>query len=83
MVIDEPAMWNLIPAAKRGRIMCAAKAMCSSRDAEDDLFNEEEGREDCTGCDTPQGGSCIAFGIYGQMALAVIEALDRKEQSNG
>ena len=77
MIIDEPAMWNLIPASKRDRVLCAAKAMCSSRDADDDLWHDGEGRDDCTGCDTPAGGSCVAFGLYGGMALAVVEALDQ------
>ena len=73
MVIDEPAMWNLIPVAKQERVMCAAKAMCRSRDAEDDDL------EHCGSCDTPEGGSCVAFGLYGHMALEVIEAMDRAE----
>lgn len=76
MVTDEPVMWNLIPAHKRERVMCAAKAMCRSRDTDDDLWNDDEGRDACAGCDTPEGGSCVAFGLYGQMAIEVIEALD-------
>jgi len=77
MVIDEPAMWNLIPAAKRDRVLCAAKAMCRSRDTDDDAWHDGEGRDACGACDTPAGGSCVAFGLYGQMAVDVIEALDR------
>ena len=77
MIIDEPAMWHLIPLAKRERIMIAAKAMCQSRDADDDLWDDNEGSAACDGCDTPGGGSCVAFGLWGQMALEVIEALDR------
>lgn len=73
MVIDEPVMWNLIPEAKRARVMCAAKAMCRTRDATDD---DEDEDIHCEGCDTPEGGSCIAFGLYGHMAIEVIEALD-------
>ncbi|PHQ58829.1 MAG: hypothetical protein COC10_13785 [Sphingobium sp.] len=76
MIIDEPAMWNLIPVQKRDRIMVAAKALCRSRDADDDEWAEGAGRDACADCDTPQGGSCIAFGLFGQMAIDVIEALD-------
>lgn len=66
MTVDEPAMWRLIPAHKRERVLIAAKAMCRSRDA-------DETEEACT-CDNAH---CIAFGLYGQMAIEVIEALDR------
>ena len=76
MVVDEPAMWNLIPAAKRERVLCAAKAMCRSRDVEDD--EDDESADHCKDCDTEHGGSCVAFGLYGHMALEVIEALDRQ-----
>ena len=79
MVIDEPAMWNLIPQAKRERVMCAAQAMCRSKDACDD--EDDETPNHCAGCDTPTGGSCVAFGLYGQMAISVIEALDRASLS--
>lgn len=75
MVVDEPVMWNLIPEAKRERVMCAAKAMCRSKDACDDEADETP--DHCAGCDAPTGGSCVAFGLYGHMALEVIEALDR------
>lgn len=68
MIVDEPAMWNLIPAAKRDRVMIAAKALCASRDTDDDGWGA---------CEHPGGGSCIAFGLYGQMAIDVIEALYR------
>lgn len=77
MVVDEPVMWNLIPEAKRDRVLCAAKAMCRSRDAGDD--DDDETFAHCDGCDTPEGGSCVAFGLYGQMALEVIESLDKRE----
>ncbi len=77
MIVNEPAMWNLIPVAKRSRIMIAAKALCRSRDTDDDDWFEGEGRDGCRDCDTPAGGSCVAFGLYGQMAIDVIEALDR------
>ncbi len=78
MLVDEPVMWNLIPTHKRERVMIAAKAMCQSRDTDDDDWHDGEGRDACSGCDTPGGGSCVAFGLYGQMALDVIEALDRR-----
>lgn len=71
MVIDEPAMWNLIPESKRERVMCVARAMCQSRDSTDDEMDY------CIGCDTIEGGSCVAFGLYGHMAIEVIEALDK------
>jgi hypothetical protein len=77
MIVDEPAMWGLIPAARRPLVMIAAKAMCQSRDTDDDGWNDGEGRDVCKGCDTPAGGSCVAFGLYGQMAVDVIEALHR------
>jgi hypothetical protein len=77
MIVDEPAMWKLIPLAKRERVMTAAKALCASRDTDDDGWHDGEGRDPCGQCDTPAGGSCVAFGLYGQMALDVIEALDR------
>jgi hypothetical protein len=80
MVIDEPAMWNLIPATKRDRVLCAAKAMCRSRDA-DDGDDPDDYNVHCEDCDTPKGGSCIAFALYGHMALEVIEALDREGKS--
>lgn len=80
MVVDEPAMWNLIPATKRDRVLIAAKAMCRSRDTDDDDWHDGESRDECAGCDTPAGGSCVAFGLYGQMAIDVIEALDRAAQ---
>lgn len=76
MVVDEPAMWNLIPAHKRERVLCAAKAMCRSRDAGDD-----DDLSHCDDCDTPEGGSCVAFGLYGQTALEVVEALDKLDKS--
>lgn len=74
MVVDEPIMLKLIPAAKRTKVLIVAKAMCRSRDADEDIEDEAGG---CGECDTPSGGSCIAFGLYGQMAVDVIEALDR------
>lgn len=74
MVVDEPAMWNLIPEAKRAKVMIAAKALCRSRDADEDVDDELGG---CGNCDTTEAGSCVAFGLYGQMAVDVIEALDR------
>lgn len=74
MVVDEPAMWNLIPEAKRARVLLTAKAMCRSRDADEDLENDPSG---CGECGTEAGGSCVAFGLYGQMAVDVVEALDR------
>jgi hypothetical protein len=77
VIVDEPAMWNLIPAAKRDRVMIAAKALCASRDTDDDDWHDGGGRDPCGQCETPAGGSCVAFGLYGQMALDVIEALDR------
>jgi hypothetical protein len=80
MVIDEPAMWNLIPEAKRERVLCAAQAMCRSKDACDD--EDDETVDHCAGCDTPSGGSCLAFGLYGHMALEVIEALDRASSAS-
>lgn len=76
MVIDEPVMWNLIPADKRERVLCAAKAMCRSRDGDE---GDDEDEPHCNGCDTPAGGSCVAFGLYGHMAIEVVEALDRLE----
>lgn len=74
MIADEPAMWNLIPEAKRPKVMIVAKALCRSRDADEDMDDEPGG---CGDCDTPTGGSCLAFCLYGQMAVDVIEALDR------
>lgn len=71
MVHDEPAMWNLMPERQRNRVLIAAKAMCQSRELDDD------GEDHCGACDTPAGGSCVAFGLWGHMALNVIEALDR------
>ena len=66
MVDDEPALWASIPLAQRNRVLIAAKAMCNHPDSADD--------EPCT-CDT-DGGSCIAFGLYGGMAFAAVKALD-------
>ncbi|MEV5021385.1 hypothetical protein MRBLMA1_001207 [Sphingobium sp. LMA1-1-1.1] len=74
MVVDEPAMWNLIPEAKRAKVMIAAKALCRSRDADEDM---DDGLGGCANCDTPAGGSCLAFGLFGHMAVDVVEALDR------
>lgn len=80
MVIDEPAMWNLIPEHKRERVICVAKALCQSREAEDD--EDDETPNHCGSCDTPTGGSCVAFGLYGQMAIDVVEALDKLESQS-
>lgn len=74
MVVDEPAMWKLIPKAKRDKVMIAAKALCRSRDADEDVDDDLGG---CRNCDMPEGGSCLAFALFGHMALDVIEALDR------
>ncbi len=85
MVVDEPAMWNLIPERLKPRVEAAAKAMCRSRDTDDDDWHDGEGRDHCGACDTPAGGSCVAFGLYGQMAIDVVEALDKldREGANG
>jgi hypothetical protein len=76
VIVDEPAMWNLIPAAKRDRVLIAAKAMCASRDTDDDDWHDGGGRDPCR-CEAAGEGTCVAFGLYGQMAIDVIEALDR------
>ena len=78
MIADEPAAWNLIPAHKRERVECVAKAMCRSHDADDGRDAEDY----CGCCDTPEGGSCIAFGLWGQMAIAVVEALDALDRGD-
>ncbi len=80
MVVDEPAMWSLIPDRLKPRVDAAAKALCRSRDTDDDDWHEGEGRDDCRGCDTPEGGSCVAFGLWGQMAIDVVEALDKLDR---
>jgi hypothetical protein len=76
MIVDEPVMWSLIPEHKRDRVMAAAKAMCRSRDTDDDDWHEGAGRDHCGSCDMSAGGSCVAFGLYGQMAIDVVDALD-------
>jgi hypothetical protein len=83
MVDDEPALWNSILESKRARVMAACKAMCRSNDTGVDIIEEQDncatpGRE----CDTPAGGSCIAFGLYGHMGIAVVDALDNMETPN-
>lgn len=59
------------------KVECAAKALCQSRDVDDDNWHDGEGLDGCGGCDTPAGGSCVAFGLYGQMAFDVVVALER------
>ena len=75
MILDEPAFASTLPPAKLRRVEVVAKAMCRHSDADEEFEDE---RDHCANCDTPEGGSCVAFGLYGGVALAVIEALDRE-----
>lgn len=75
MVLDEPKLWNSIPAALQPRVECAAKAMCRSVDMGDEGDDDHPDRA-CLNCDTPAGGTCIAFGLYGHMALEVVKSLE-------
>lgn len=65
MVKDEPKFWRSIPADRRDGVLRAAKAMCNQAGV-------DESDEPCT-CDT-DGGSCVAFGLYGSLAWAAIRA---------
>jgi hypothetical protein len=77
VITDEPKFASLLSGKQLRRVEIASKAMCQSREPDDDDENY------CAGCDTAEGGTCLAFGLYGDMALAVIEALDRERDSNG
>lgn len=72
MMPDEQVAWGLMPDRTKAKVECVAKAMCRSREPDDD-----DDEPYCEGCDTPAGGSCVAFGLWGNMAIAVVEALDR------
>jgi hypothetical protein len=70
MIDDEPAFAAKLSPHKLHRVTIAAKGICQSRLGDDDeLYSCEE-------CDTVKGGSCVAFGIWGDIALAAVEALD-------
>lgn len=77
MIDHEPLFAATLPPAQLRRVEIAAKAMCRHRDLDDECWHDGEGRDECT-CDHLGGGSCVAFGLYGDIALAVIEALDRE-----
>lgn len=66
MVKDEPALWQSLPENQRDGVLRMAKAMCnqSGRDEGDGL---------CT-CET-DGGSCVAFGLYGSLAWAAMQSI--------
>lgn len=68
MVKDEPALWQSIPEDRRHGVLRAAKAMCNQSG-----IDESDGP--CT-CDT-DGGSCVAFGLYGSLAWAAMQSGDR------
>ncbi len=72
MIPDEPKFSALLSGRQLVRVEAAARAMSQSREPDDD---DEESY--CGNCGTDEGGSCLAFGLWGGMALAVIEALDR------
>lgn len=69
MVDDEPALWATIPDRLKPNVEVAAEAMCRHR-SEGDEFED-----DCT-CHLKGGGSCIAFGLYGDLALDAVKAID-------
>lgn len=71
MVKDEPTLWKSIPKHQRNRVMLASKVMCRT-------FGSDDGdeRDHCADCGTPEGGSCVAFGLFGNMAAAVVAALE-------
>lgn len=68
MIRDEPAFYAKIPPRLREQVVIAARAMCRHRD-------EDADHEACR-CDV-DGGTCVAFGLYGDHAFAVVDALDR------
>jgi len=65
MIADEPAFWSSIPEYQRDRVKLAAKAICKSM--------AEEDEEPCN-CTKPS--NCVAVGLFGQYALAAVQALD-------
>ncbi|MED5545740.1 MAG: hypothetical protein VX309_09790 [Pseudomonadota bacterium] len=71
MIVDEPAAWAAIPDDLRPKVQIAAKAICRTTSA-----LGEEGPDHCAGCDTPAGGSCCAFGLWGKVAFDVVKALE-------
>lgn len=66
MIKDEPGFWQSIPEDRREGVQLAAKAMCNQSGI-------DEGNDPCT-CDT-DGGSCVAFGLYGSLAWAAIQTI--------
>ena len=69
IVEDEPAFAAMLGPQMTSAVEHVAKAMCSYS-AED----EEDGRP-CT-CAT-DGGSCVAFGLYGHLAHVAILAMQK------
>lgn len=75
MVDDEPTFWKSIPKHRRNRVMLAAKTMCKTMCQTFGAKDDDE-LDCCADCDTPKGGSCVAFGLFGDMAAAVVAALE-------
>lgn len=71
MVRDEPSLWKSIPEDRREDVARMARAMCKQACVED-------GEEPC-GCTkdgATDGGSCVAFGLYGGMAWAAMQTTE-------
>jgi hypothetical protein len=79
MIDNEPTFYNAIPPENRDEAVAISKDICQHTSSECSDPGMAVGY--CEECDTPKGGDCIAFGLYGDIALAVIAGqLRRRSQ---